>query len=99
MGIDTDRCEFKVQQAQTELDRVMKLSERQVNNLALQIIKLQDCKATEEAAFKEQVRALEQEKNKTRKLEHFFCRAKQILNSSYMCAVVNKQGWTFARKT
>jgi hypothetical protein len=92
MGIYSDRCEFKVQQAQTELDRVMKLAEQQVNNLALQIIQLQDCKATEEAAFKEQVRALEQEKKKMRKLEQCFCRAKQTLNSSYMCAALNKQG-------
>jgi hypothetical protein len=66
MGIDTERCEFKVQQANTERERDNRISEREVHNLALQLIQLQESTGTEAAALKAQVRELEQKK-KTRR--------------------------------
>ena len=67
MGTDiTERCEFQVQQSNTERERDNRISEREVHKLALQLIQLQESTGTEAAALKAQVRELEQKK-KTRR--------------------------------
>ena len=60
--IHTERCEFKVQQAHTDRDRVTKVAQRECNSLAWQLVQLRDRKATEAADLKEQVSVLEVEK-------------------------------------
>jgi hypothetical protein len=58
LGIDTEWCHREVTEAENERDRVAKVSERQCNNLELQIIQLMDSKEREESILKEQVREL-----------------------------------------
>jgi hypothetical protein len=72
MGIDTQRCELQVQQANTERELDNKISEREVTKLALQLIQLQERTGTEASALKAQVRELEQEKKKDAKARTVF---------------------------
>ena len=51
MGIDTERCEFQVQQSDTERKRDKRICEREVHKLALQLIQLQESTGAEAAAF------------------------------------------------
>jgi hypothetical protein len=62
MGIDTERCEFQVQQSDTERKRDKKICEREVHKLTLQLNQLQESTGLEAAALKEQVSVLEVEK-------------------------------------
>ena len=66
MGIDTERCEFQVQQSDTERKRDKRICEREVHKLTLQLIQLQESTGLEAAALKAQVRELEEEKKKTK---------------------------------
>ncbi len=62
MGIDSERCELQVQQANTERDRVTKVSARECNSLAWQLLQLNNKKTTEAAFLNDKVRDLEVDK-------------------------------------
>ena len=79
MGIDTERCVFEVQQSKTERERDNKISGREVNKLALQLIQLQESTGTENAALKAQVHELELEKKKNAKAKTLFDSSKADL--------------------
>jgi hypothetical protein len=80
MGTDiTERCEFQVQQSNTERERDNRISEREVYKLALQLIQLQERTGTEASALKAQVRELEQEKKKNAKARTVFHSSKADL--------------------
>ena len=79
MGIDTERCVFEVQQSKTERERDNKISGREVNKLALQLIQLQESTGTETAALKAQVHELELEKKKNAKAKTLFDSSKADL--------------------
>lgn len=79
MGIETERFEFQVQQSNTERERDNKISEREINKLALQLVQLQERTVTETSALKAQVRELEQEKKNDAKARTVFHSSKADL--------------------
>ena len=79
MGIDTERCEFQVQQSDTERKRDKRICEREVHKLTLQLIQLQESTGLEAAALKAQVRELEEEKKNDAKARTVFYLSKADL--------------------
>ena len=79
MGIDTERCEFQVQQSDTERERDKRICEREVHKLTLQLIQLQESTGLEAAALKAQVRELEEEKKNDAKARTVFYLSKADL--------------------
>lgn len=79
MGIETERFEYQVQQSNTERERDNKISEREINKLALQLVQLQERTVTETSALKAQVRELEQEKKNDAKARTVFHSSKADL--------------------
>ena len=79
MGIDTERCEFQVQQSDTERKRDKRICEREVHKLTLQLIQLQESTGLEAAALKAHVRELEEDKKNDAKARTLFYLSKADL--------------------